>query len=86
MRYEKKKKCPAPEAMIPEGLRTVTKNHDLDGTPLFLASELLTWPDVDDETSKTPERVAINVSCSFHCSTSIKVPEGLLPLCNITHL
>jgi tRNA nucleotidyltransferase (CCA-adding enzyme) len=64
---EKKKDRSAVEAVIREGLKVGTKNHYLDGIPaLFLASELLKLPDVEDERFKTPsERVAIGL-----CQTS----------------
>jgi tRNA nucleotidyltransferase (CCA-adding enzyme) len=58
---EKKKERPVLEAVIREGLKVGTKNHYLDGIPaLFLASELLKSPDIDDDKCKTlSERVAI---------------------------
>lgn len=64
---EKKRDRSAVEAVIREGLKVGTKNHYLDGIPaLFLASELLKSPDVEDERFKTPpERVAIGL-----CQTS----------------
>jgi tRNA nucleotidyltransferase (CCA-adding enzyme) len=63
---EKKRQRPALEAVIRESLKFGTKNHYLDGIPaLFLASELLTWPDVDGDTFSVPERVAIGVCRSF---------------------
>jgi tRNA nucleotidyltransferase (CCA-adding enzyme) len=63
---EKKRQRPALEAVIRESLKFGTKNHYLDGIPaLFLASELLTWPDVDGDTFNAPGRVAIGVCRSF---------------------
>ena len=57
----KSKKHSAVEAVIRDGLKVGTQNHYLDGIPaLFVASELLRSPDVQDERFKTPsERVAI---------------------------
>ncbi|KAI0307470.1 hypothetical protein B0F90DRAFT_1620979 [Multifurca ochricompacta] len=68
---EKKKERPALEAVIREGLKVGTKNHYLDGIPaLFLASELLKSPDIEDDRFKSPsERVAIGLllrSTSVH--------------------
>jgi tRNA nucleotidyltransferase (CCA-adding enzyme) len=71
---EKKRQRPALEAVIHESLKLGKKNHYSDGIPaLFLASELLTWPSVGDDTSNTPERVAIGVCRSFHRVMSAKV-------------
>jgi tRNA nucleotidyltransferase (CCA-adding enzyme) len=66
---KKKKERSAVDIVIREGLKIGTKNHYLDGIPaLFLASELLKSPDVDDDRFKTPERVAIGVSVIFIAS------------------